>query len=36
MQFFHTFSEIPVIVVNMENTTNVKKFQTEEIPKYQQ
>ena len=31
--FFHTFSEIPVIIVNMENSANVNKLQNEEIPK---
>ena len=31
--FFHTFSEIPVIMVNMENSANVNKLQNEEIPK---
>ena len=31
--FFHTFSEIPVIIVNMENSANVNKLQNEESPK---
>ena len=31
--FFHTFPEILVIILNMENSANVKKLQNEEIPK---
>ena len=31
--FFHTFPEIPVNIVNIENSANVKKLQNEEIPK---
>ena len=30
---FSHLSEIPVIIVNMENTANVKKLQSEKIPK---